>query len=110
MEFKQDFRQSNPKLHKLYVRWAYETLSVANDAAQQLFDMNKVDASIIAGDINKHIRNLVKENAAYAEAAAMLYAGILLPLEPLSEEFIIKERPHSCGEDNDDGSVPDSAS
>jgi len=73
MKFVSDFRESNPKLHKLYVRHALETMVEAKAAADALNEHSRITSSIIAGAICKELRNFIETDAAYFEAAALLF-------------------------------------
>jgi hypothetical protein len=72
MKFKSDFRETNPKLHKMYVAWALHDLKIAQDAANELFDCSRFPASIIGGAIMEQVRQQVLSDAAWFEAAALL--------------------------------------
>ena len=73
MTFSEDFRTSNPGLHRLYVRWALETMAITDDALEELEARSQVQASTIAYAIRENIREECQRNAAWFEAAALRY-------------------------------------
>lgn len=86
--FLSDFRQSNPNLHHLYVRWAYENLSLARRAAEELEARSQWPPSLWANNLRDSMREQIESDAAYFEAAAMLFAGIEPPEETADAEEI----------------------
>jgi hypothetical protein len=72
--FKIDHRD-NPGLHRLYVRYALEELEIINLFLKEMFKLSRVTASIIAGDVMRAKRELIMEEAAWFEAAALVEAG-----------------------------------
>lgn len=79
--FHTDHRATNPKLHNYYVREAYLDLKLARDAAGTLEDRARVSCTAMAGALRQAMREEIEDNAAFFEAAALLFAG----LEPSKE-------------------------
>ena len=75
MKFAIDNRD-NPGLHRLYVGYAYEDLTEMMQFVENMLAFSRVNAMLTASLIQQEIQRLVKEDAAYFEAAAMLYAHI----------------------------------
>lgn len=73
--FSQDWRESNPELHQLYVNTALDILETVGDALVRLDDFSNWNASQFATELRKTRAKLVKEDAAFFEAAALSYAG-----------------------------------
>lgn len=86
--FEQDHRTSKPGLHNLHVRWAYEELKYARDAIDQLYGFSRFPASHWAAALQTQVRESILKDAAFFEAAALLYADVELPpeAEPCEEE------------------------
>lgn len=82
----QDFSVEKPKLHKLYVGYAYEVLQIAQEACRQLESLSQVHASVMAGALREKITEFCTEDRAYFDAAAMLFAGIKLEQEPETDQ------------------------
>jgi len=72
--FANDHRD-NPELHKLYVGWALDILETVSDSIARLDDFSNWNASQFAAELRKTRAKLVKEDAAFFEAAAISYAG-----------------------------------
>lgn len=79
MEFHIDHRE-NAKLHALYVGYAYEELKILRDCCEELSDLSRVTASITAGAIMEQVQRLIQEDAAFFEAAALLFGHLQLPM------------------------------
>lgn len=77
----EDFRQSNPKLHALHVRYAYEDLQLINQFLDHCNSISRVSIAQLASEIHLFRQHYIIESAAYQEAAWMLMAGIDLPRE-----------------------------
>jgi len=71
----QDYSQSKPNLHRFYVRQAYEHLRVMHKAEKKLWDFSNLNCHEAALGLQQAIRNLIYTNAAYRDAAAMLFCG-----------------------------------
>jgi hypothetical protein len=70
---KSDFSQTNPEQHKLYVEYAYDVLSVLDEALKAFEEHFRTD-SFIAIDKILQIRNdMIEEDAAYRDAALLRY-------------------------------------
>lgn len=67
--------RDNPKLHKLHVTWAIEDLSLFRDVINACNSTNRLNPAIVAGKIQSEITYLVSSNAAYFEAAALLFGN-----------------------------------
>lgn len=80
--FTNDFRQSNPKLHNFYVRGAYEDLRLAREVIEALNSRSRVPAGAMAAALRQAMVAEIEQDAAFFEAAALLFAG----LEPPKEE------------------------
>lgn len=68
----EDFSVSNPKLHRLYVQYAIETLTVMNAAIEELNSHSRIQSSEAAGALMDKRSAFIKEDAAYREAAAAI--------------------------------------
>lgn len=79
-----DFRESNPKLHKLYVIYAQDTLNMLAEFIEQLEERSRVTCSIIAGLLVQERDRLIKADAAYQEAAWRILGNSRLEKEPRS--------------------------
>lgn len=60
--------RDNPKLHALYVSRAMEILEVADKAIENLYEFSHVDASILAGALQKERADIISDNTAWQEA------------------------------------------
>jgi len=74
MDFKIDHR-GNPRLHRLYVRYAIEHLKPMMECVDDLEGQSRVNALVTAGLLRQRMRELVLEDSAYFEAGALLFAG-----------------------------------
>lgn len=79
--FHTDHRATNPKLHNHYVRSAYEDLKIAEEAARTLEARSRVPCAAMAGALRQAMREEIEDNAAFFEAAALLFAGLEPPKE-----------------------------
>lgn len=70
IRFKSDHRD-NPSLHQLYVGWARESLQIAHAACQELWDQSRWPASDIAAAMWEKVRQHIRTDAAWFEAAAL---------------------------------------
>lgn len=78
--FEVDHRD-NPGLHKLYVGYAVEDLTIIRKCVNKLFGLSRWPASIIASTLWGLAQEHIKRDAAYFEAAALIYSRLnLLPL------------------------------
>lgn len=77
-----DFSTSNPNLHRLYVSYAQEELMLYDEMIRNLNEFSRVNPSIMAGLIHQERANLIKEDAAYREAAWRIMADDLVVIEP----------------------------
>jgi hypothetical protein len=73
--FQRDWRTSNPKLHALYLGNALETLGIIQTAIEGLDELSTIHGSEAAASLRQVRAGWVKEDAAYFEAAAILYVG-----------------------------------
>lgn len=80
-----DFREENPKLHRLHVIYAQEDLQIINAVLEQFNAVSRVNMNIIGGMIWQERAKLLQEDAAYQEAAWRLQADCLLLPEPEPE-------------------------
>lgn len=71
--FKNDHRHK-PGLHKLYVDWALEDLRICRDAMLELMGQSRWPANDIATAMWDRVRQTIREDAAWFEAAALLFA------------------------------------
>lgn len=83
--FRNDFRVSNPKLHNFYVRGAYQDLKIATDAAHALEGRSRTSCLAMAGALCQAMREEIESDAAFFEAAALLFAGLDPPPAPPEE-------------------------
>lgn len=78
--FRSDFREENPKLHALHVKWALIHLTAVGECYRKLTsfsdlntydfsDLNTYDFAQALGDV---LRRKLQEDAAYAEASEIL--------------------------------------
>ncbi len=81
--FESDHRD-NPNLHNMFVREAYEDLRIVREVLDRLADRSRVSASLMAGTLYKAMQEEIEQDAAFFEAAGLLFAG----LEPLPEPFV----------------------
>src|SRR5512143_3841206 len=80
-EFDDDFRAINPRLHNHYVREAYEDLRLAKEAINALYKRSRVPASAMAEALHHAMVEEIERDAAFFEAAALLFAGLKPPAE-----------------------------
>lgn len=66
--------RSNEGLHKLYVRYALETLEVLENTLEELEGQRRWQPSEVAHAIREKIASNVENDAAWFEAAALRYA------------------------------------
>ena len=76
-----DDQRSNPGLHNLYVRGAYEDLKIVHAALEKLNARSRVPASIMADALHTAMQKEIERSAAYFEAAALLFANLSPPQE-----------------------------
>lgn len=72
MKFSEDYRESNPKLHMLYTKWAIPHLVEIDKALRKFDSFSNLNMLGVTIALFKEREKLVKENAAYAEADAIL--------------------------------------
>lgn len=72
--------EENPELHLLYVRWAMHHLTVVDNAVKELYDFSNINTSFLANTLLEAMQKLVKEDAAYRDAAALLFINEALPV------------------------------
>jgi hypothetical protein len=70
--FKSDFRNSNPKLHLLYTKWAIQHLSEIDKMLKKLFGFSNINMLDVGWALKEQVVKLINENAAYAEAQEIL--------------------------------------
>jgi hypothetical protein len=75
-------QRNNPSAHNFAVCGAYEDLKIVREALTALEDRSRIPASIMASALHEAMQKEIEEDAAYFEAAALLFAG----LEPPKEE------------------------
>lgn len=81
-----DFRESNPKLHRLYVIYAQEDLQIIDKALEEFGSISRVNISIIGGLIHERRSMLLREDAAYQEALWRIQSNTLLEPDPEPSE------------------------
>lgn len=74
--FTSDHRASNPGLHALYVKWAVQTLKDVREALEKLEGRSKRTASRLANALRIEMQDLIAEDAAFFDAAAILFSGV----------------------------------
>lgn len=67
-----DYRDSNPKLHLLYVKWAVEHLSTIDKMAKKLFKFSNTNMYEVGSGLVEAAKKLCRENTAYADADEIL--------------------------------------
>lgn len=72
----QDHSQSNPKLHRLYVKWAKQHLTVMHDFCAKMESFSNLNCFDAIQAVRKEMQKLIRENRAYEQAAAQLFAGM----------------------------------
>lgn len=81
-QFMVDHRD-NEKLHALYVQWAKETLSEAKEFIDSMYERSQYTSSILGSVVLCEMQKLILKDAAFFEAAALLYAHI--PIERVDD-------------------------
>lgn len=76
---------NNPKLHALYVRYAYEELRILLSARDELTALSRVTATLAAGVINTEVQKLIAEDTAFRDAASLFITGAKPEPEPDEE-------------------------
>lgn len=89
LEFQNDFRKSNPKLHLLHVTYAMEELEVLEEFIERLSDFSRVNSSIIAGMVNEEVQKNCSRDAAWFEAVGRRRAGIDIPYEEKIDKVVV---------------------
>ena len=98
-DFQFDHRTSNPGLHRLYVGYALETLRAVQDCIETLSSHSRVHSSIFTEGLIEQRRKFCAEDAAYFEAASLLYSQADLkpwttpPDDPWSAQAQMEETP-----------------
>lgn len=77
-KFDRDNRD-NAGLHNLYVRGAYEDLQIVRECLDRLNERSRVPASIMAAALHTAMQKEINEDAAFFEAAGLLFAGLEPP-------------------------------
>lgn len=72
MTFPQDHRKSNPGLHMLYTKWAIPHLVEIDKAIRRFDGFSNLNMMGVMDALFTERKKLVEENAAYAEADAIL--------------------------------------
>jgi hypothetical protein len=67
-KFKNDYRQSNPGLHLLYVKWAVAHLAAADRMIRELYGFANLNAREMGVALEDAYARLVATDAAYADA------------------------------------------
>lgn len=70
--FKSDYRTENPTLHILYVKMALKNLAIIDRQIQELLNLSNGSVMEMIYAMQNQREKLVKENAAYFDAAHML--------------------------------------
>ena len=70
--FKDDWRQKNPGLHLLYTKWALVHLKEVERTMKRFAGFCNFNMMDIMVSIERERNKLIRNNAAYAEAAEML--------------------------------------
>lgn len=68
--------RDNPELHKLYVSYALEQLSVIQEFLETMGEFSRVSASILASSLQQAMQQEIMQDAAWFEAAALLFARV----------------------------------
>lgn len=71
--------RDNEKLHALYVQYAGEILSEAKEFVDAMYQRSQFTSSILGSAVVCEMQKLILKDAAFFEAAALLYAHI--PIE-----------------------------
>lgn len=70
-----DYRKSNPKLHKLYASSAYRHLMAIDRMISELESFSNINMLDITIVMQNERDKLVRQNAAYAEASNIIANG-----------------------------------
>lgn len=74
--FTSDYRVSNPGLHALYVKRAVQTLEDVREALENLDARSQWTSARLANALRVEMQDLIKEDAAFFDAAAILFSGV----------------------------------
>lgn len=83
---KTDHSQSNPKLHALYVGYAYEELRIVNDTIEELSGLSRIGASMAAGALFNWRTEMLETDTAYRDAAILHLTGKEPPTADTGED------------------------
>src|ERR1019366_7574813 len=70
-----DYSVSNPVLHSTYVNWAIHHLTTIQESLAKLNGYSNLNLTGITQSIQSEKQKLIRENTAYRDAAAKLFAG-----------------------------------
>jgi hypothetical protein len=71
--------RDNPELHNMHVHWACQTLKIAHDAIESLMSLHRCSAISIASALATVMKEEIARDAAFFEAAALLFASLEPP-------------------------------
>jgi len=74
-------RIDNVSLHNLHTRWAVETLTIVRECQKRLSDLSRHSADHFSFALAEVMQAKVREDPAFRDAAAMIFAGIELSRE-----------------------------
>lgn len=75
-KFERDFRESNPKLHELYLAYALVDLAAVRRMIEELYEESRWPRSEFANILQQKMGEYIQSDAAFFEASAILFSGI----------------------------------
>lgn len=76
-----DWREENPGLHLLYVKWAIKHLSMVHRMIKELMGESSLNTYDAAMALQDWMDKTVRTDAAYADANEMLLSVVPAPVE-----------------------------
>jgi len=87
LKFTNDYRLSNPRLHRLYVKWALQELEFINQFVEEMGNLHRHPASIFVTRVLEIAQENILNDAAWFEAAGLIQAKVdLAPYLEYDEE------------------------
>ena len=87
LTFESDYRRTNPKLHRLYLKWALEELEKVNQFIEEMSEFTRFTASVITSAVIEKVGHQIMNDAAWFEAAGLIQAKVdLTPYLSYDEE------------------------
>ncbi len=86
-----DWRNANPKLHLLYVKWAVQHIKTVRSCMQKLDNFSNCNLMDIVAVMDDELRYLINSNPAYMDAAEILELSSYLPKTEATPAYLLPD-------------------